>query len=189
MVSSIRGPQRGAALALVALGTWGCQHGEAARQPASLYIPPEMRAAASTGRAERATVRMAEDGRVFEAEVPVHNGPYALSVPLSEPGRKPPALGGVDAATEARVQHYLLTMDQVKELGRTGRVELGLVMLEDLLRRHPEDDRLWALKGSLHRRAGQPEAAKVAWRKALELSPGDVEVAEALRGVELEGGP
>jgi Tfp pilus assembly protein PilF len=39
------------------------------------------------------------------------------------------------------------------------------------------------MKGSLYQKLGKIELAREAWKKALELDPTDVTVAEALRGL------
>jgi tetratricopeptide (TPR) repeat protein len=172
----------------VGAGCGGAQTGARLSLPPEMQPPPPGATGAASG-GDRATVRLAEQGRVFEVELPAHHAAYAVAVPVGPGARPSPALpGGVDAESAARAQAYLIGVARVRELYGAGRVELALAALEDLLAKHPDDDRLWAMKGSLHRRTGQRAAAQAAWRRALELSPGDVEVAEALRGLELEGG-
>jgi hypothetical protein len=171
------------ALALALVGACKTPDGSSKR---TFYVPPEMEPHHDPYKSKPYTVRMAEGGRIWVAELPDNSGPFEMEVPLAVDGGTPPpsAVADLDPKAEAKVQRYQVGVARVKELYSAGRTEMALVVLGELLGDYPSDERLWVMKGSLHRRAGQPARAKEAWRKALELAPGDDEVSEALRALE-----
>ena len=170
----------------------------------SFKLPPEMvppqNGAKEPPQGQPYTVRMAEGGRVWVAELPQTPGPFEMTIPLEaapataraplgqKPGAAPQMAAAVDPQTEAeaKVQRYLLSVARVKDLASVGRNELALVVLDEVLKEHPKDERLWLMKGTLFRKSGQPARAKEAWTTAQQLAPSDPEVAEALRSLSEE---
>lgn len=163
--------------------------------PRSFRLPPEMvppnkdDALKLYGPLQPYTVRVAERGRVWAAELPQVPGPFEMTIPLDADASMPTRMAELNPDTEAKVQRYLLGVARVKDLSATGRTELALVVLDEVIAEFPKEERLWVMKGTLHRRSGQPGLAREAWRKALELAPADTEVAEALRALDSEAQP
>lgn len=77
-------------------------------------------------------------------------------------------------------QSYLLGIDEVRELYRSGNPEVAMVRLDALLRAYPDDTRLWAMKGTIWLRLGRPELARRAWEEVLARDPDNQVVQTAL---------
>jgi Flp pilus assembly protein TadD len=171
---------------------------EGAQQQAtpSLPVPGAVEKKASAA-SERAVVRLAEGGRVWEVEVPDREGAYELRIPLlprapaEEPTLADREIGaatdkGAPVASAARPKSYLAGLGRVTDLYAARRFELALIELAQIEEAFPEDARVLAMKGSLLRRLGKRDLAREAWRKALELDPKDAAVADALRELQRE---
>lgn len=91
--------------------------------------------------------------------------------PESEPGQQ---------ARPAQAPSYLLGIDEVRELYRSGNPEVAMVRLESLLRAYPDDTRLLAMKGTIWLRLGRPELARRAWEEVLMRDPDNQVVQQAL---------
>ncbi len=189
-----------------------------------LVVPDEMRrtaAPSTTPGASKAKpplpppqkyiLRMAENGRVWEMELPEATGGYEVRLPLvaggpvemltsadeemlaeavvgaqAKPGEKD-AAPLIDANKAARTRSYLGGVARVKEMFAARRYELALIELVSLEKEYPQDARLLAMKGSLYMKLGQQKLARQAWEKALSINPEDAGVAEALRATASAG--
>ncbi len=75
---------------------------------------------------------------------------------------------------------YLLGVNEIQRLYRTGNYEIAMVKLHELSRAYPSDVRLLSMKGSLWLRLGQPELAAEAWEEVLRIDPRNEAVIRAL---------
>lgn len=66
---------------------------------------------------------------------------------------------------------YLAAMDHVKSLYKSGRYEVGLLELDELLRAYPTDSRLYEMRGTLLDRLGKQDLALKSWNQAVRLDP------------------
>lgn len=161
----------------------------------SFHLPPEMVPPKQDAESklyegpQPYTVRVAERGRVWVAELPQVPGPFEMTIPIDADASMPLPMADLKPETEAKVQRYLMGVARVKDLAATGRTELALVVLDEVLAEFPKEERLWVMKGTLHRKSGQSGRAREAWKKALELAPADAEVIDALRTLEAEEQP
>lgn len=81
---------------------------------------------------------------------------------------------GVMASEEsapAADRSYLAAMDHVKLLYKSGRYEVGLLELDELLRAYPTDPRLYEMRGTLLDRLGKQDLAIKSWNQAVRLDP------------------
>jgi hypothetical protein len=149
------------------------------RAPTASPTPPD----------QRYVLRLVEHGRVWEVELPESTGGYEVRVPLGPPIEAPTAadqeLMGKDPKG-APPKSYLSTLAKIAEMYASHRYELALIEAVDLGQQYPKEARVEAMKGSLFQKLGKTELARNAWKKALELDPTDVTVAEALRGLKGE---
>jgi len=156
-----------------------------------LLQPAAARRSAPDG---RYVLRLAEHNRVWELELPEAAGGYEMSIPLAGPLDSPTLadeemLGpGTAHAGKAKdpQKSYLATLAKVREMYSSRRYEMALVEVVDLESSHPNDARLFAMKGSLYLKLGKKDLARASWEKALSLDPKDAAVAEALRHIKEE---
>jgi len=156
-----------------------------------LLQPATARPAAPDG---RYVLRLAEHNRVWELELPEAAGGYEMSIPLAGP-LDSPTLADTEMLGPAPVEpvkpqpprkSYLATLAKVREMYSSRRYEMALVEVVDLESAHPNDARLFAMKGSLYLKLGKKDLARTSWEKALSLDPKDAAVAEALRHIKEE---
>ena len=142
----------------------------------------------------RYVLRLAEHNRVWELELPEAAGGYEMSIPLAGP-LDSPTLADTEMLGPAPVEpvkpqpprkSYLATLAKVREMYSSRRYEMALVEVVDLESAHPNDARLFAMKGSLYLKLGKKDLARTSWEKALSLDPKDAAVAEALRHIKEE---
>jgi tetratricopeptide (TPR) repeat protein len=149
-------------------------------------------------------VRMAEGGRVWEVEMPESAGGYEIKVPLAggtldqmtaadeemladstaraAAGGLPDATSkAVDARGAAKKKSYLGSLARVNEMYAAKKYELALIEVVSLEKEYPQDARILSMKGSLYLKLGKVKLAREAWEKALQASPNDHGLAEALR--------
>ena len=149
------------------------------RAPATSSTPPE----------QRYVLRLVENGRTWEVELPEETGGYEVRVPIGPPVEAPTLadqeLLGKDPKG-APPKSYLTALAKIAEMYSSHRYELALIAAVDLGQQYPKEARVEAMKGSLYQKLGKTELARESWKKALELDPTDVTVAEALRGLKGE---
>jgi len=160
---------------------------------------PALQGALQAGTTSRAgdgryVLRLAEHNRVWELELPEAAGGYEMSIPLAGP-LDSPTLADTEMLGPAPVEpvkpqpprkSYLATLAKVREMYSSRRYEMALVEVVDLESAHPNDARLFAMKGSLYLKLGKKDLARTSWEKALSLDPKDAAVAEALRHIKEE---
>lgn len=158
-----------------------------AKKPAA----PAVRApSATTPSDQRYVLRLVEHGRTWEVELPEQTGGYEVRIPIG-PVVEAPTLAdeelmGRDPKTAGPPKSYLSAMAKIAEMYASHRYELALIEAVDLGQQYPKEARIEAMKGSLYQRIGKLELARESWKKALDLDPSDVSVAEALRGLKGE---
>jgi hypothetical protein len=162
-----------------------------ARKPAAPAAASPLRAPASspTPPDQRYVLRMVEHGRVWEVELPEQSGGYEVRVPLGQAIEAPTLadqeLLGKDPKG-APPKSFLTALARIAEMYSSHRYELALIEAADLGQQYPKEARVEAMKGTLFQKLGKTDLAREAWKKALELDPTDVTVAEALRGLKGE---
>jgi hypothetical protein len=151
------------------------------------------------------TVRLAENGRVWEVDLPESSGGYEVRIPLAtgvempsnadrelmgeSAGQTAGAAGNtvsakaVDPKAQSMKRSYLGGLAKVSELYRSKRFELALIELVDLEHAFPDDARIQAMKGSLYVKLKRIPQAREAYEKSLAINPDDIGVAEALREI------
>lgn len=156
-----------------------------AAKPAPLRAP----ATSATAPDQRYVLRLIEHGRTWEVELPEQTGGYEVRVPIGPPVEAPTLadqeLLGKDPKG-APPRSYLSALARIAEMYSAHKYELALIEAADLGQQYPKEGRIEAMKGSLYQKLGKTELAREAWKKALELDPTDVTVAEALRGLKGE---
>ncbi|HZX93808.1 MAG TPA: tetratricopeptide repeat protein [Myxococcales bacterium] len=161
----------------------------AAQAPVSSAPPRLLSPTPPTADSHRYTLRLVEHGRVWEVELPETTAGYEVRIPMGTGIETPTAadqelLG--KTPPEGRSKSYLSTLAKIGEMYGAHRYELALIEAVDLEQQYPNDARLLAMKGSLFQRLGKTRQAREAWKKALEIDPADVTVAEALRALKEE---
>jgi hypothetical protein len=158
----------------------------------------------------RYVLRLAQQGQVWELELPDQAAGYEIRIPLAGSGPAEMLTPAdeellVDAARDARAEgaaveaasasrpldprraaarkSYLGGLARVGEMYQARRYELALVEVVNLEAAYPADARILAMKGSLLVKLGKKRLAREAWLKALALNPSDAGVAEALRAL------
>jgi len=137
-------------------------------------------------------LRLAEHNRVWELTLPESAGGYEMSIPLAGPLDSPTLADaemlGPDSVHPGKdpQKSYLATLAKVREMYASRRYEMALVEVVDLEASHPDDPRLFAMKGSLYLKLGKKDLARASWEKALSIDPKDAAVAEALRHIKEE---
>lgn len=204
---------KGRAAGLILLLAWGC----ASMNNKKLVVPAEMRRPVYTGAparpvvaagrpgavpaaqvpvkpivpsadpSQRTVLRLAENGRLWEVELPETTGAYELRIPLedtrgTQADEKLLAGGTADPAKKS----YLAGLAHVRELYDTRKYELAFIDLNDLEQGYPNDSRLLAMKGTLYLKLGKTRLARETWQHAVLLDPNDTQTAEALRGLKEE---
>ncbi len=157
----------------------------AAAVPAALVPVKPMLPSADP--AQRTVLRLAENGRLWEVELPETTGAYELRIPLedtrgTQADEKLLAGGSADPAKKS----YLAGLAHVRELYDTRKYELAFIDLNDLEQGYPNDSRLLAMKGTLYLKLGKTRLARETWQHAVLLDPNDTQTAEALRGLKEE---
>lgn len=66
---------------------------------------------------------------------------------------------------------YLGALDRIKNLFRERRHEAALLEVEEMMREHPTDPKLHAMRGTLLDRLGYADLARQSWNQALKLEP------------------
>jgi tetratricopeptide (TPR) repeat protein len=150
---------------------------------------------------QRYVLRLAQQGRVWELELPDQTQGYEVRIPLAGTGpaemltpadeeiladaapRAPPGAkaASLDPRKAALQRSYLGGLARVSELYQARKYELALVEVVNLEAAYPQDARIVAMKGSLYVKLGKKKLARETWQKALSLNPSDAGVAEALR--------
>jgi tetratricopeptide (TPR) repeat protein len=160
--------------------------------PALLRPQPPAAAPAPKPPDQRYVLRLVEHGRVWEVELPEQTGGYEVRIPIGPQIEAPTAadaeLLGKDPKDQKPLppRSFLTGMAKIGEMYSSHRYELALIEAVDLSQQYPKEPRIEAMKGSLYQKLGKTELAREAWKKALELDPSDVVVAEALRGLKGE---
>ncbi len=152
----------------------------AALAPAKALVP-------SADPSQRTVLRLAENGRLWEIELPETTGAYELRIPLedtrgTQADEKLLAGGTADPAKKS----YLAGLAHVRELYDSRKYELAFIDLNDLEQGYPNDSRLLAMKGTLYLKLGKTKLARDTWQHAVQLDPNDTQTAEALRGLKEE---
>ncbi|MFU8806645.1 MAG: tetratricopeptide repeat protein [Bradymonadaceae bacterium] len=101
---------------------------------------------------------------------------------VSDPGPADGTRGIEDRAAPTRPS-YLLGIEEVQRLFRSGNHELAMVHLVDLEKAYPNDPRLLAMKGTLWMKLGRPELARETWERVLQIDPDNRAVLDALRSL------
>ena len=81
---------------------------------------------------------------------------------------------GLQAADDSTPQNdhsYLAALDHLKQIYRSGRYEVGLLEVDEMLKQYPTDPKLYQMRGTLLDRVGQPELALKSWNQALRYDP------------------
>ena len=143
--------------------------------------------APSADPSQRTVLRLAENGRLWEVELPETTGAYELRIPLedtrgTQADDKLLASGSADPAKKS----YLAGLAHVRELYDSRKYELAFIDLNDLEQGYPNDSRLLAMKGTLYLKLGRTKLARETWQHAVALDPNDTQTAEALRGLKEE---
>jgi tetratricopeptide (TPR) repeat protein len=159
----------------------------AAAQPA---LAPAKPLAPSADPSQRYLLRLAENGRIWEVELPETTGAYELRIPLedtkgTQADEKLLAGGAWSSANPAK-KSYLAGLAHVRELYDLRKYELAFIDLNDLEQTYPNDARLLAMKGTLYLKLGRTKLARDTWQHAVQLDPNDTQTAEALRGLKEE---
>ncbi len=76
---------------------------------------------------------------------------------------------------------YMLTIEEVQKLYRSGNYELAMVRIADLERAYPNDIKILSMKGTLWLKLGRPELAREAWEQVLQIDPDNRQVIDALK--------
>lgn len=76
---------------------------------------------------------------------------------------------------------YLLGIEEVQRLFKSGNYELAMVRLRQLERAYPNDAKILAMKGTLWAKMGRKELAREAWERVLQIDPQNKAVLEALK--------
>ncbi len=76
---------------------------------------------------------------------------------------------------------YMLTIEEVQKLYRSGNYELAMVRIADLERAYPNDVKILSMKGTLWMKLGRPELAREAWEQVLQIEPDNRQVMDALK--------
>ena len=142
--------------------------------------------ASSTPAEQRYVLRLVEHGRVWEVELPEETGGYEVRVPLGPPVEAPTLADQELLGKDPKAvlpKSYLSALARIAEMYTSHKYELALIEAADLGQQYPKEARVEAMKGSLYQKLGKTDLAREAWKKALELDPTDVTVAEALRGL------
>ncbi len=66
---------------------------------------------------------------------------------------------------------YLGSLDRIKNLFRERRHEAALLEVEEMMREHPTDPKLHAMRGTLLDRLGYADLARQSWNQALKFEP------------------
>lgn len=80
-------------------------------------------------------------------------------------------LVAANEVTPERQRSYLASLDQVKQLYRTGRYEAGLIEVDSMIRDFPTDPKLHEMRGTLLDRLGRRDLALKSWGQALRFDP------------------
>jgi hypothetical protein len=97
---------------------------------------------------------------------------------IKDPGKADPGASG--GASPSRPS-YLLGIEEVSRMYKSGNYELAMVRLVQLEKAYPNDVRLLSMKGTLWLKLGREELAREAWEQALQIDPDDRSVIEALK--------
>lgn len=129
----------------------------------------------------RAEPSMEREGVFRGGEDLVTGAPREQAPPEASPGATP------EQPAPDRPS-YLLGVNEVRRLYRSGNPEVAMVRLARLLRAYPDDTRLLAMKGTLWLRLGRPELARRAYEEVLQREPDNRSVQEALRRLQSSSG-
>lgn len=153
-------------------------------QPA---LAPAKPLAPSADPSQRYLLRLAENGRIWEVELPETTGAYELRIPLEDTKgtQADENLLAGSSASPAK-KSYLAGLAHVRELYDLRKYELAFIDLNDLEQSYPNDARLLAMKGTLYLKLGKLKLARDTWQHAVQLDPNDTQTAEALRGLKEE---
>ncbi len=102
---------------------------------------------------------------------------------VRDPGRLGLQGSQEDSADPTRPS-YLLGIEEVARLFKSGNYELAMVRLRQLEKAYPNDPKLLAMKGTLWAKMGRKELAREAWERVLQIEPQNKAVLEALKRLE-----
>lgn len=105
------------------------------------------------------------------------DGKNVLDAAAGKPAAAP--AGEADAAPTR--PSYLLGVETVNKLFKTGNFELAMVRLVNLERAYPDDLKLLSMKGTLWLRLGRVNLARQAWEEVLQIDPDNKPVLRALK--------
>ena len=83
-------------------------------------------------------------------------------------------------------QSYLAKIDVVKQLFKAARFEAALIELDHLVQEHPNNSRLYEMRGTVLDRLGYTDLAIKSWRQALEFNPSRLGLKKLLEKRELQ---
>ncbi|MBI4814960.1 MAG: tetratricopeptide repeat protein [Deltaproteobacteria bacterium] len=131
-------------------------------------------------------IRMTDGTRSWQVEIPSVDaaGAFVASIPL-DPTQKMPETKSVQtpitpAASDEPDALYLESLARIGELYRRKQYELALVDLLRLEARHPDDERVLEMKGTLYLKLKRTALARTAWERVLAKNPDNTSVAAAL---------
>lgn len=153
-------------------------------------LAPAKPLAPSADPSQRYVLRLAENGRLWEVELPETTGAYELRIPLEDTkgtqADERLLAGGSWSSSDPAKKSYLAGLAHVRELYDLRKYELAFIDLNDLEQGYPNDSRLLAMKGTLYLKLGRTKLARETWQHAVTLDPNDTQTAEALRGLKEE---
>ena len=76
---------------------------------------------------------------------------------------------------------YLLSVEEIQKLYRSGNYELAMVRMGQLEKAYPNDAKLLSMKGTLWLKLGQKDLAREAWEQVLQIDPNNRAVIEAIK--------
>lgn len=99
---------------------------------------------------------------------------------VRDPGEMSLQGSGEDDAAPSRPS-YLLGIEEVQRLFKSGNYELAMVRIRQLEKAYPNDAKILAMKGTLWLKIGRKELAREAWERVLQIDPDNKAVVEALK--------
>lgn len=97
------------------------------------------------------------------------------------PVRDPGAVSLDESQPQPTRPSYLLGVEEVQRLFKSGHYELAMVRLRQLESAYPNDAKILAMKGTLWAKLGRKELAREAWEQVLQIDPQNRAVLEAIK--------
>ncbi|MFN7685060.1 MAG: hypothetical protein ACK5QT_06575 [Oligoflexia bacterium] len=130
-------------------------------------ISPQARATPEV-RTDYANRKPSAADREIQREMPQ---PDAQEVAMRQDLETEMGLQAVDEDLAQGDRSYLGALDRIKSLFRERRFEAALLETEELLKEHPADPKLHAMRGTLLDRLGYLDLARQSWSQSLKLDP------------------